>query len=117
MKATYPDSFGDHICGKDIASVNGNTVIMTYAHRRIVDSDVADEIKADLAKIGQLVYGEQYESRKLLVAKATDAQIEAKATREDRNTNVYHFADGSFIEWSKYGHQAFAPSGWNITPR
>ena len=60
-------------------------------------------------------YGEQFQARKLLVAKATDEQIEAAAV--SANLSVYRFADGSFIEWRKYGHQAFAPNGHNITPR
>lgn len=50
MKTYYKDSFGDYICGKDIAAINGNTVVMTYSFRRVVGDNVADKIKADLQK-------------------------------------------------------------------
>lgn len=50
MKTYYKDAFGDYICGKDIASINGNTVTMSYGFRRVVDDNIADKIRADLAK-------------------------------------------------------------------
>lgn len=116
MKQTYPDSFGGEIVGKDIASVNGNTVILTNANRATVDSDVADRIKSDLIRAQHVPYGEQFTARKLLVAGSNDEQIEKASTGGTYNT--WKFADGSFIEWRQFGHhQAFAPNGHNITPR
>ena len=62
-----------------------------------------------------VAYGDHTQAFKLVRASARE--IRAAAVRIDNNGWRVTFADGSFIELSKWGnHQAFLSNGWNVTP-
>lgn len=55
MKRYYTDAYGQQFNSEKIASLNGNTVILSNGLRHIMDSDTADEI-ADAIKAEMATY-------------------------------------------------------------